>query len=48
MLAPGETRAVPVVFRPTSAGVRTRRIAAKRADGRQPSLGVDLEGSGIP
>lgn len=47
-LAPGETRAVPVVFRPTSAGARSGRISVTRSDRRQPGLGVDVEGSGIP
>jgi hypothetical protein len=47
-LAPGETRAVPVVFRPTSAGARSGRISVTRSDRRQPGFGVDVEGSGIP
>jgi hypothetical protein len=46
-VAPGETKAVPVVFRPTSEGVRTGRISVKRADGKQSTLGVDVDGRGV-
>jgi len=45
-LAPGETKWFPVTFRPTSAGTRTGRIAVKRDDGRQSTLGVAVDGRG--